>query len=115
MIIESATESAFRVIQPQGVHPHIGLKLPPSANLPTAITCPECKNEFGQYETICPHCGYDLRGKRTTYVGLRTASPSGVNTDTPSGRKAGAMTAGVLAGLGLICMLIWCVRHIFAS
>jgi hypothetical protein len=114
MIIKSLTSSAIKV-----VHKHIGLKQVLPENQPVAIKCPECKTEFGQYEMICPHCKYDLRGKwdlNTGHASQRAALPGIIRAVLPDKRKMWmTMMVGVPLFLGLVWLLVWCVHHIFRS
>ena len=95
----------------QKVHQHIGLKQVLPENQAAAIQCPECKTEFGRLEMICPHCGYDLRGKWNPNPGHESQRVA-----LPDKRKVCmTMMVGVPLFLGLVWLLVWCVRHIFKS
>lgn len=111
MIIKRLTGSAI-----QAVHQHIGLKRALPENQPVAIKCPECKTEFGQSEMICPHCGYDLRGKWNLNAGhaaQRVALSGIIKAVLPDKRKVRMTMVGVPLFLGLVWLLVWCLRHIF--
>ena len=114
MNIKAITSSAIRV-----VHKHIGLKRVLPENQSVAIKCPECKTEFGQFDLICPHCGYDLRGKWDIHPGhesQRAALPDIIKAVLPDKRKVCmTMMVGIPLFIGLVWLLVWCVRHIFKS
>ncbi len=114
MIIKSPIGSVI-----QRVHQHIGLKRVLPKNQPVAIKCPACKTEFGQFEMICPHCGYDLRGKWNLNPGhesQRVTLPGTIKTVLTDKRKVWmAIMVGVPLFLGLVWLLVWCVHHIFRS
>lgn len=113
MNIKSPTGSII-----QRVHQHIGLKQVLSKNQPAAIKCPECKTEFGQFEMICPHCGYDLRGKWNASPGhesQRATLPGMVKIVLPDARKVFMTIIGIPIFIGLVWLLVWFVRHFFGS
>ena len=112
MIIKSLTGSVI-----QKVHQHIGLRQVLSENQPVAIKCPKCKTDFGQFDLICPHCGYDLRGKwdlNPGHASQRIALPDIIKVILPDKRKVCmTMMVGVPLFIGLVWLLVWCVRHTF--
>jgi hypothetical protein len=113
MIIKSPIGSVI-----QRVHQHIGLKQVLPENQPVAIKCPQCKTEFGQFEMICPHCGYDLRGKWNPshgHASQRVALPGigQLKIVLPDMRKVWMTMIGVPFFIGLVWLLVWFVRHIF--
>jgi hypothetical protein len=113
MIIKNLTSSAI-----QAVHKHIGLKRVLPENQPVVIKCPECKTEFGQFELICPHCKYDLRGKwdlNPGHASQRVTLPDIIKVVLPDKRKVCMTMVGIPLFLGLVWLLVWCVRHIFRS
>jgi len=105
----------------QVVHPHIGLKQTQPEKQPEATKCPQCEIEFDRLEMICPHCGYDLRGKWNTKDGhesQRTAAPGmgQFKIVTPDmGKMFTTMLVGIPAFIGLVWLLVWLVRHVFRS
>ena len=99
------------------VHQHIGLKQVLSENQPVAVKCPECETEFGQLDVICPHCGYDLRGKWNINAGheaQRVTLPilEKFKIRPPDIGKVCATLIGIPVVIGLVWLLVWFVHHV---